>query len=106
MCDNSYSDSVYVSSERLNLQCICRDIKLIMCYFLTVTVRFSTTVVRDDESAESLTFILVTNRPADTPFTVQVCTEDTNDTASGMATGNGLIYYPTIKSVKTKKILE
>jgi len=33
-------------------------------------------VVRDDESAGSLKFILVTNRPADESFTVQVCTGD------------------------------
>ena len=42
----------------------------------TVIVSFNTTMVRDDESAVSLTFILVTNRPADVSFTVQVCTED------------------------------
>ena len=41
-----------------------------------MTVRISTTVVRNDESAGSLTFILETNRPADVSFTVQVCTED------------------------------
>jgi len=41
-----------------------------------VIVRFNTTLVRDDESAGSLTFVLVTNRPADEPFTVQVSTED------------------------------
>ena len=41
-----------------------------------MTVRFNTTLVRDDESAGSLKFILVTNRPADEPFTVQVSTED------------------------------
>ena len=41
-----------------------------------MTVRISTTVVRNDESAGSLTFILETDRPADVSFTVQVCTED------------------------------
>ena len=38
-------------------------------------------MVRDDESAGSLTFFIETNRPANAPFTVQVCTEE------GMATG-------------------
>jgi len=53
-----------------------------------VTVRFNTTVVRDDESANSLIFILVTNRPADVSFTVQVCTEDVDPRPDlGMATG-------------------
>jgi len=41
-----------------------------------VTVCFNITVVRDDESAGSLKFIIKTNRPADMSFTVQVCTED------------------------------
>ena len=41
-----------------------------------MTVRFNTTLVRNDESAGILTFILVTNRPVDVPFTVQVSTED------------------------------
>jgi len=54
-----------------------------------VTVRFNTTIVRDDESAGSLTFILETNRPADESFTVQVCTEDIDmEPDLGMATGN------------------
>jgi len=39
-------------------------------------VNFNTTLIRDDESVGSLTFILETNRPADQIFTVQVCTED------------------------------
>jgi len=57
-----------------------------------VTVRFNTTVVRDDESASSLTFILVTNKPADVSFNVQVCTEDTDlGPDLGMATGNNII---------------
>ena len=33
-------------------------------------------MVRDAESAGSLKFVVVTNRPADVSFTVQVCTED------------------------------
>ena len=33
-------------------------------------------MVRDAESAGSLKFVLVTNRPTDVSFTVQVCTED------------------------------
>jgi len=54
-----------------------------------VTVRFNTSLVRDDESAGSLTFILVTNRPTDVSFTVQVCTEDIDQGPDlGMATGN------------------
>jgi len=53
-----------------------------------VTVRFNSTMVRDDESAGSLKFILVTNRPADESFTVQVCTEDVDlGPDLGMATG-------------------
>jgi len=60
-----------------------------LCYnFHIVTVRFNTTIVRDDESAGSLTFILVTNRPADELFAVQVCTEDIDPGAFGLATGN------------------
>ena len=78
--------------------------------FITVTVSFNTTMVRDDESAGSLTFIIVTNRAADAPFTVQVCTEDIDDTGSGsglplgMATGkiNALIIisYRYLNSLK------
>jgi len=60
-------------------------------FICIVTVRFNTTLVRDDESAGSLTFILVTNRPADESFTVQVCTEDVDlGPDLGMATGNHL----------------
>ena len=61
-----------------------------LCLKIIVTVSFNTTVVRDDESAESLTFIIVTNRSVDTPFTVQVCTEDldgADDMGLGVATG-------------------
>ena len=54
----------------------------------TVIVSFNTTMVRDDESAVSLTFILVTNRPADVSFIVQVCTEDIDlGPDFGVATG-------------------
>ena len=60
-----------------------------MLYTFIVTVCFNTTTVRDDESAGSLTFILVTKRPADVSFTVQVCTEDVDlGPDLGMATGN------------------
>jgi len=46
-------------------------------------------MVRVDESAGSLTLILVTNKPADVSFTVQVCTEDIEQELDlGMATGN------------------
>ena len=41
-----------------------------------MTVSFNTTVVRDDESAGSLKFVISTNRPTDVSFTIQVCTED------------------------------
>ena len=61
-----------------------------LCLNIIVTVSFNTTVVRDDESAGSLTFIIVTNRSVDTPFTVQVCTEDidgVDDMGLGVATG-------------------
>ena len=61
-----------------------------LCLKIIVTISFNTTVVRDDESAESLTFIIVTNRSVDTPFTVQVCTEDldgADDMGLGVATG-------------------
>jgi len=51
-------------------------------------------MVIDDESAGSLTFILVTNRPADVSFTVQVCTGDIDLGADlGMATGNIRFLY-------------
>ena len=54
----------------------------------TVIVSFNTTMVRDDESAVSLRFILVTNRPANVPFTVQVCTEEIDlGPDFGVATG-------------------
>ena len=63
-------------------------------YHSVVTVRFNTTEVRDDESAGSLTFILVTNIPANTRFTVQVSTEDPDPSPNfGTATGNLIIYY-------------
>jgi len=73
---------------------------------LAVTVSFNTTVVRDDESAGSLTFILVTNRPANESFTVQVCTEDIDlGPDLGIASGIDLLvstelweWYNTIKS--------
>ena len=62
-----------------------------MLYPFTVTACFNTTIIRDDESAGSLTFILVTNRPADVSFTVQVCTEDIDlGPDLGMATGNNI----------------
>jgi len=67
-------------------------------YFYIVTVRFNTTLVRDDESAGSLTFILVTNRPADESFTVQVFTQDIDPDAFELATGNMLdIQYIVIR---------
>jgi len=62
-------------------------------YFYIVTVRFNTTIVRDDESAGSLTFILVTDRPADESFTVQVFTQDIDQEAFELATGNILDMY-------------
>jgi len=61
-----------------------------MLYPFTVTARFNTTIIRDDESAGSLTFILVTNRPADVSFTVQVCTEDID---LGPDLGMAIIFY-------------
>jgi len=55
---------------------------------LVVTVRFNTAIIRDDESAISLKFILVINRPTDESFTVQVCIEDVDlGPDLGMATG-------------------
>ena len=55
-------------------------------------VRFNSTIIRDYESAGSLTFIVQTDRPADVSFTVPVCTEDTDLASSlGMATGILLI---------------
>jgi len=56
--------------------------------FYIVTVRFNTTLVRDDESAGSLTFMLVTNIPADVSFTVQVCTQNIDPGDFELATGN------------------
>ena len=42
-------------------------------------------MVSDDESAGRLTFDLVTNEPAEEPFTVQVCTRELNETVDGPA---------------------
>ena len=66
-----------------------------------MTVHFNAAMVRDDESAGSLTFVLVTNRPADVSFTVQVCTADVDlGPDLGMATGIAFIaLYETIKHV-------
>jgi len=68
-------------------------------FYTVVTVNFNTTLVRDDESAGRLTFILATNRPADQIFTIQVCTEDfipLIGTSLQMATGWECIIYEEI----------
>ena len=64
-------------------------------------MNFNTTLVRDDESAGRLTFILEANRPADQIFTVQVCTEDfipLIGTNLLMATGWACSIYKEIRS--------
>ena len=69
-------------------------------FYTVVTVNFNTTLVRDDESAGRLTFILATNRPADQIFTIQVCTEDfipVLGTSFQMATGWTCIIYKEIR---------
>ena len=57
-----------------------------------VTVQYENTVVRGDEPAGRLMFVLVTSKPAEEPFTVQVCTMELNETdglsvSDGSATG-------------------
>ena len=54
---------------------------------ITVTVQYENIVVRGDESAGTLTFALVTSRPADVSFTVQVCTRELNNTGFGLGVG-------------------
>ena len=54
--------------------------------YYTVTVRYENIVVRGDESAGRLTFVLVTSELAEEPFTVQVCTTELNETGDGSAT--------------------
>ena len=49
---------------------------------ILVTVQYETIVVRGDESAGRLTFVLVTSEPAEEPFTAQVCTRELNETGS------------------------
>ena len=53
---------------------------------MKVTVRYENIVVRTDESAGRLTFVLVTSEPAEEPFTVQVCTRELKETGGGFAT--------------------
>ena len=40
-------------------------------------------MVRGDESAGRLMFVLVTSEPAEEPFTVQLCTMELNETGGG-----------------------
>ena len=62
--------------------------------YITVTVRYENTEVRDDESAGILTFALITSKPPDEPFTVQVFTMEISNVTGlinvnfdGFATG-------------------
>ena len=48
-------------------------------------------MVRDDESAGSLKFVIGTNRPADVSFTIQVCTEDIV-VGPGLETATGWVH--------------
>ena len=48
-----------------------------------MTVQFESIVVRDDESAGTLIFTLVTNKPADNTFTVQVSTRELDEAEFG-----------------------
>ena len=53
-----------------------------------MTVEFESIEVRDDESAGTLIFTLVTNKPADNTFTVQVSTRELDEpigSGSGVA---------------------
>ena len=56
-----------------------------VCILILVTVRYENIVVRGDESAGRLTFVLVTSEPAVDPFTVQVRTTELNETGGGPA---------------------
>ena len=54
---------------------------------IVLTVQFESIEVRGDESAGTLIFTLVTDKPADNTFTVQVSTRQLNETGVGSATG-------------------
>ena len=71
---------------------------MIHIYLFAVTVCFNTTVVRDDEPAGSLKFIMKTNRPADVSCTVQVYTEDIV-VGYGLETATGLMHIIALHSV-------
>ena len=55
--------------------------------YIILTVQFESIEVRGDESAGTLIFTLVTDKPADNTFTVQVSTRQLNETGVGIATG-------------------
>ena len=48
-------------------------------------------MVRDDESAGSLKFVIGANRPADVSFTIQVCTENIV-VGPGLETATGWVH--------------
>ena len=60
-----------------------------------MTVQFESIVVRDNESAGTLIFTLVTNRPADESFTVQVSTRQLDEAEFGSGSGVADLVFAT-----------
>lgn len=48
-----------------------------------VIIEYENIVVKGDESAGGLKFVLLASEPADEPFTVRVCTRELNETSGG-----------------------
>ena len=60
-----------------------------------VTVEYENIVVKGDESAGRLMFILLASEPAEEPFTAQVCTRELNETSGGPTSdGSATGYLP------------
>ena len=60
-----------------------------------MTVQYENIVVRDDESAGRLvlTFVLVTSKSAEEPFTVRVCTREHKETSGGPTSDGSVTGY-------------
>ena len=60
-----------------------------------MTVEFESIEVRGDESAGTLVFTLVTNKPADNTFTVQVSTRELDEPEFGSGSGVADLEFAT-----------
>ena len=60
-----------------------------------VIVQFESTEVRDDESAGTLIFTVVTSKPADESFTVQVSTRQLDEPEFGSGSGVADLEFAT-----------